>query len=163
MPLKNYGVLKGWVVDRRLAVTSNAHYQIHVVDQDTDYRIAVNVQSKLFPSELEYWIDENFQYPIIEELSELSAGFHELETKPGGLALDFIRGNLIPNPEIMIPLPFDVVGPDNDLNEKIDRHIRRAMSDEEAIIYAFGERWGRSPKKTRFLASYQVMAFMIST
>jgi len=42
----------------------------------------------------------------------------------------------------MIPLSFDVPGLDNDLNEKIDKYIQRAMSDENALIYAFGERWG---------------------
>ena len=30
---------------------------------------------------------------------------------------------------------------DNDLNEKIERYIKRAI-EEKAIIYAFGERWG---------------------
>jgi hypothetical protein len=42
----------------------------------------------------------------------------------------------------MIPLPFDVPGSDNDLNEKIDKYVQRAMSDELAHIYAFGEKWG---------------------
>ncbi|MFP4099418.1 DUF2278 family protein [Coleofasciculus sp.] len=54
MPLENYGVLKGRPVQRRLATTANAHYQVHIVDKDTDYRIAINVRSKLSPSELEY-------------------------------------------------------------------------------------------------------------
>ncbi|XWK86896.1 MAG: DUF2278 family protein [Phormidium sp.] len=54
MPLQEYGVLKGRPIPRRLAVTSNAHYQVHSVDDPTDYRIAINVKSKLSPSELEY-------------------------------------------------------------------------------------------------------------
>ena len=45
MPLKNYGILKGRPIQRRLAVTSNAHYQLHLVDDHTDYRIAINVRS----------------------------------------------------------------------------------------------------------------------
>lgn len=47
----------------------------------------------------------------------------------------------------MIPLPFEVPGADNDLNEKIDKYVQRAMSDELAHIYAFGERWG--PEKIK--------------
>jgi uncharacterized protein YukJ len=141
MPLKNYGVLKGRPVGRRLAITSNAHYQVHLVSEDTDYRIAVNVKSKLEPSELEYLVDENFSYPILADLAELPLGFKELERKPGGLALDFIRGNLFDRAK-MISLPFDVPGADNDLNEKIDKYVQQAMSDELAHIYAFGERWG---------------------
>ncbi len=141
MALKNYGVLKGRPVGRRLAITSNAHYQVHLVSEDTDYRIAINVKSKLEPSELEYLVDENFSYPILADLADLPLGFKELERKPGGLALDFIRGNLFDRTK-MIPLPFDVPGSDNDLNEKIDKYVQRAMSDESAHIYAFGERWG---------------------
>ena len=70
MPLKNYGVLKGRPVGRRLAITSNAHYQVHLVSEDTDYRIAVNVKSKLEPSELEYLVDENFSYPFLADLAD---------------------------------------------------------------------------------------------
>lgn len=141
MALKNYGVLKGRPVGRRLAITSNAHYQVHLVSEDTDYRIAINVKSKLEPSELEYLVDENFSYPILADLADLPLGFKELKRKPGGLALDFIRGNLFDRTK-MIPLPFDVPGADNDLNEKIDKYVQRAMSDESAHIYAFGEKWG---------------------
>ena len=141
MALKNYGVLKGRPVGRRLAITSNAHYQVHLVSEDTDYRIAINVKSKLEPSELEYLVDENFSYPILADLADLPLGFKELERKPGGLALDFIRGHLFDRTK-MIPLPFDLPGADNDLNDKIDKYVQRAMSDESAYIYAFGEKWG---------------------
>lgn len=146
MPLKEYGVLKGRPIGRRLAVTSNAHYQVHIVDDDTDYRIAVNVRSKLSPSELEYLVDENFKHPIASDLLELPLGFKSLERQPGGMALDFIRGNLFDRTK-MIPLPFEVPGPDNDLNEKIDKYVQRAMADEEALVYAFGERWGPEQRK----------------
>ena len=60
--------------------------------------------------------------------------------------MDYIRGNLF-KPDQMVPLPFDVPGPDNDLNEKIDYHVQRALAEEDAAIYAFGERWGPEPNK----------------
>ena len=41
-----------------------------------------------------------------------------------------------------VPLPHNIPGPDNDLNEKIDAYVQRAIGDERASIYAFGERWG---------------------
>ena len=28
------------------------------------------------------------------------------------------------------------------MNEKIDQFVQRAMADQEALVYAFGERWG---------------------
>jgi len=141
MPLKSYGVLKGRPVDRRLGSGGNPHYQVHVVDDTTDYRIAVNVASKLSPSELEYLIDSHFSHPFLAQLEELKIGWHALPRKPGGPALDFIRTNLF-DPRKLTPLPFNVPGPDNDLNEKIDHYLQRALADEDAQIYAFGERWG---------------------
>ena len=117
-----------------------------VVDEQTDYRIAVNVASQLAPSELEYLIDPDFRHAILDQLRELPAGWKSLPSKPGGVALDFIRTNLF-DPQRMRKLPFNVPGPDNDLNEKIDDFIQRAMTDEEANLYAFGERWG--PENTK--------------
>ena len=55
--------------------------------------------------------------------------------------MDYIRANLF-RADQMVPLPFDVPGPDNDLNEKIDYHVQRALAEEDAMICAFGERWG---------------------
>jgi uncharacterized protein YukJ len=115
-----------------------------LVDDDADYRIAVNVKSKQSPSELLYLIVENYVHPLLDGLKELPAGFTALENRPGGLALDYIRANLF-RPDQMVPLPFDVPGPDNDLNEKIDFYIQRALAEEDAMIYAFGERWGPEP------------------
>lgn len=140
MSLKNYGVLVGSVVDRRLATRSNAHYQIRVVDQSTDYRVAVNVQSQ-DGSEVEYAVESQFQHPILDELLKLDPGFHALASRPNTCAIDFIRGNLV-HREKFVPLPLSATGPDNDLNEKLDQYIQRAMGDESAVIYVFGEPWG---------------------
>lgn len=114
---------------------------MHVVDDTDDYRIAVNVLSQLAPSEVEYLIESHFQHPFLAQFEELKTGWNVLSNKPGGPALDFIRSNLF-DPRKLVPLPFSVAGPDNDLNEKIDHYIQRAMADEDAMLYAFGERWG---------------------
>ena len=141
MSLKNYGVLKGRPVNRQTGSGSNPHYQVHVVDNTTDYRIAVNVKSQLAPSDVEYLVVSHFQHPVLSVLQDLPPGWKKLPREPGGMALDFIRSNLFA-PRDMVPLPANVSGPDNDLNEKIDQYIQRAMSDEDAMLYAFGERWG---------------------
>ena len=146
MPLKNYGILKGRPIARRLGFGSSPHYQIHLVDDDIDYRIAVNVKSKKSPSELLYLIDEHYIHPLVDDLRDLPMGFNHIERAPGGLAMDYIRGNLF-KPDKMVPLPYEVPGPDNDLNEKIDYHVQRALAEEDAIIYAFGERWGPEANK----------------
>ena len=146
MPLKNYGILKGKAIEVRPGAGQNPHYQVYIVDDTTDYRIAINVQSKLFPSELEYLIDDRFNHPLTAMLEEVPLGFTEITSKPGTSALDYIRGNLFDRTQ-MRPLPFNVPGLDNDLNEKIDNVMQRALADEEALVYAFGERWG--PEKDK--------------
>jgi uncharacterized protein YukJ len=143
MPLKRYGILKGRPIDVQLGAGESPHYQVHIVDDTTDYRIAINVKSKVFPS---YLVDDHFQHPLAALLSELPLGFSEVPSQPGGPALDFIRGNLFPR-EDMRKLPHDVPGPDNDLNEKIDAVMARAQADEQALVYAFGERWGPEPDR----------------
>lgn len=146
MPLKNYGVLKGKATEVRLGAGQNPHYQVRVIDDTTDYRIAINVQSKLKPSELEYLIDDQFNHPILSMLTEVPLGFTGIASKPGTTALDYIRGNLFDRTK-MRPLPFNVPGLDNDLNEKIHGVMQRAVGDEDAVVYAFGERWGPEENK----------------
>ncbi|MDZ8188371.1 MAG: DUF2278 family protein [Nostoc sp. ChiSLP02] len=141
MPLKNYGVLKGRAIDSKLGEGSTPHYQVLLTDEKQKHRIAINVKSNQSPSELLYFVDENFSHPITKELEELDFGFKELENKPGGLALDYIRANLF-DPTQMKPLPYNVPGPDNDLNELLELYITRAIASPEAVLYPFGEKWG---------------------
>ena len=150
MPLENYGVLKARPIARRLATHANAHYQVHLIDlhEDTDYRVAINVKSQLSPSELEYLFIDHYQHPMLAELPDLPLGFTPIARQPGGIALDFIRGNLF-DPAAMQPLPFDQPGQNNDLNELLDAHMQPALADEEALIYAFGERWGPESQRDK--------------
>lgn len=140
MPIKDYGVLVGRPIDGRLAVKSNPHYQIHIVDETTDYRAAVNVLSKVAPSEVLFLAEEHFNHPIISGLEEMTQGFHPLKSQPGGMALDFIRGNLFDHTK-MVALPIDAPGTDNDLNEKLDHFVQRAMAEEDSLVYVFGQKW----------------------
>ncbi|MBT9292961.1 DUF2278 family protein [Prosthecodimorpha staleyi] len=144
MALK-YGCLKGRPIRNRLATGAKPHYQIEVTAKGVKYRIAINVRSQ-DGSEVEFLVRSRFEHPITDRLGALEAGFHIAEPKPDGIALDFIRGNLM-QPWEMKPLPLSSNGPDNDLNDKIDAYVQRAMSDETAMIYAFGDRWGPEPQK----------------
>jgi uncharacterized protein YukJ len=141
MPIQNYGVLKGRPVGVKFAAGANDHYQVHIVDDTTDYRIAINVKSQLDPPDLEYVVIENFAYHTLDDLTKLPLGFTAIPSKPGSLALDFIRGNLFKRTELKT-LAASVPGKNNDLNELIDRYIQASMSDESSLVYAFGQRWG---------------------
>jgi len=142
--LRSYGVLKGKAIEVRLGAGQSPHYQVRLISDSEDYRIAVNVKSQLAPSDLEFILIERFEHPITPIVEGLPKGFTKLERKPGTGALDFIRGNLFDRTR-MRPLPFSVPGFDNDLNEKLDRVMQRAVADENALVYAFGERWGPEP------------------
>ena len=145
MPLKNYAVLKGRPTNNRLATGANPHYQVLVSENGTMHRIAINVRSQ-DGSEVQFLVRSAFEHPITEKIAALSEGLHRAASVPDGIALDFIRSNLM-QPWELKPLPLSATGPDNDLNEKIDAYVQRAMSDEESWIYAFGETWGPEPDK----------------
>ncbi|PBB98982.1 DUF2278 family protein [Mesorhizobium sp. WSM3862] len=142
MPI-HYAVLKGRPTNNRLGTKKNKHYQVLISANGEQYRIAVNVESG-DGSEVAFLVRAPFEHPIINGLAALEPGLHKLPSAPGGMAIDFIRGN-IGQPWEFQPLPYDAAGPDNDLNEKIDAFVQRAMSDENAMIYAFGAPWGPEP------------------
>lgn len=148
MSLKSYGVLKGRPINARLGAGDSPHYQIHLIDDDTDYRIAINVKSKLEPSSLLYLLDDDYDHSMLASLSDLPLGFKTLDNRPGTAAMDYIRGNHFER-QRMKPLPHSIPGPDNDLNEKIHAYVQRAIEDELALLYAFGERWGPETKKDK--------------
>jgi uncharacterized protein YukJ len=142
MPIAHYGVLKGKVVAaKRENNQSTPHYQIHILASAVHYRIAVNVKSKQAPSELLFLVAEGFQHPLTARLSDLAEGFTPLASVPGGQALDYIRANLF-NRLNMKRLPASLPGPDNDLSDRVEHFVKRAMQETGAWIYAFGQRWG---------------------
>ena len=142
MPLAKYGVLVGKAVAaRRENSDDTPHYQVQLHAAGTSYRIAVNVKSSVAPSELLYLIKENFGHPILARLADLQEGFATLPSQPGGMALDFIRGNLFDRGEMRL-LPHNVPGPDNDLSDRIEHYVNRAINEPGAVVFAFGQRWG---------------------
>ena len=141
MPLMNYGIFKGSVLDRKVARGRNPHYEIHGLDDGTHFRVSVNVRSKLHPSELLYFVDHDFRHPMTSQLPALSLGFTRVRSRPGGMALDYIRGNLF-DPGDMKAMPHEMPGPCNDLNDMLDHTMQRVIEHPGALIYAFGHRWG---------------------
>lgn len=143
MSLTTYGVLKCRALNSKIDPINDPspHYQVLVDDGARKHRIAINVKSQESPSDLLYLVNDAFQHPILSHLQSLDSGFHQLEHKPGGVALDFIRANLF-NKDDMKPLSPDIPGPGNDLKELIDLYIQRAIQTDDAVLYAFGATWG---------------------
>ena len=142
MALHGYGVLAGQVSDSRAEGGADSpHFQIRVRGGGTDFRVAVNVLSQGSPPELLFVTDESFSHPLVQALPDLPDGFTAVPSQAGGVALDFIRGNLFDR-QAMRVLPATAPGPDNDLADKLAHYVSRAAADAAARAYAFGQRWG---------------------
>jgi uncharacterized protein YukJ len=145
-----YGVLKGRAVKREMERedTQSPHFQVLVKDDRDAYRIAINVKSVQAPVDLLYLVQDNFNHPIINKLESLELGFHaipEVERKAGGIALDYIRGNLF-DVKQMRPLPADAPGREDDLHDILDIYIQRSLNNPAADLYVFGEPFGPEPQ-----------------
>jgi uncharacterized protein YukJ len=158
MPLgKGYAVLKGHAVGGVLAEQGEDHYSVHVKDGQREYRIAINIRSSApgFGKDLFFYLNEDFQHPILDALKALPPGRKPFkanasaqERRDAGICLDFIRGNLFDRSEMKI-FKAQADGPNNDLNERIDALIHRAVEDPQSEIYAFGEPWGPETKEDK--------------
>jgi uncharacterized protein YukJ len=149
MPIPNYGVLKGKVVgkDRGKPGDATPHFEIHMQAAGKDYRIAVNVQSKEAPSQVLFFANEAFQWDHLQQLKGLSAGFTVLDQQHP-LAIDYVRSGLFDTTK-MKPLPPDVPGKNNDLEDLVEKYVDLAMTKPGAMAYAFGSRFGPQKGKDK--------------
>ncbi|MBP2653713.1 MAG: hypothetical protein H6Q73_1282 [Firmicutes bacterium] len=139
MPLASYGVLKCQPI-KGMHAADTSHYEVHVVDDDSDYRIAINVKSQQSPPELLYYIDENYQNNILAQLEDLPLGFTALQSTPESIALDYLRKNLFDYHKMQTA--HHIIGADNELAELIEKYIDLAIRTSNSTIYAFGQKWG---------------------
>jgi uncharacterized protein YukJ len=146
MPLNSYGVVRGRAVrgQREGAEDSSPHYQVLLTDGTTQWRVAVNVRSTQWPSELLYLVVDDLEHPMLEQLVASGPGWTRVANAPGGVALDYIRANLFQR-EQMRALPSALPGGVNDLSSVLDAWVRRAQDEPDASVFAFGERWGPEP------------------
>jgi uncharacterized protein YukJ len=143
MSLSAYGVLVGRPVEsRRERGSSSPHHQVLVTDEaGTRYRVAVNVRSQESPSELLHLAVEGFAHPVLSGLSAVPPGWTPLPRRTGLPNLDLVRGDLLDRSD-MRRLPPDAPGPDDDLADVLDHHLREAVQDTGARVCVFGQRWG---------------------
>lgn len=147
MALKEYGVwtAKAVRVTAEGAADDPNSPHIHLFyddgtggEYDGARRASINVKSGSAISELVVYIDLNFQHPITEKLAELKPGFLKLENKKNGLALDYIRGNLIKDMKKGRILPHDIPGTENDVLDLIKPLLDAAVA-RKATVHLFGE------------------------
>lgn len=146
MPIKNYGV---WVAKPTRVTAERAEQDdksphIHLFyddspggNSDNTRRASINVKSLSQLSELVFWLSPNFKHPILETLQRLEHGFHNIDSLPGGIALDYIRGNLMEFKEGRI-LPHDLPAERDDVIDFVMPELQAAIN-RNATIYLFGE------------------------
>lgn len=110
---------------------------------------AVNIKSSSPDSRLVFWINRNFDHPVLERLKKLPSGFTKLggaeDRKPAdsegaeGGALDLIRGNLVKFEEGTV-VPYNVPGNDNDIVDFLDPVMQEAVQ-RKAKIFIFGGKY----------------------
>lgn len=142
MALKKYGVLTGTVTGHRRDADDD-HYQILVTAGSTMHRVAVNVKSSApnAPSTLLFISQAKLPDAFTQGLQGLKPGHTKLASRPDGLALDYVR-NAWFKPAAMKVVPASVPGVDNDLKDKVEGAVLKALDQAGSLIHAFGERWG---------------------
>ena len=146
MPIDHYGV---WVAkpvrvsaERAKDDPKTPHIHLFYDDgtggkYDNTRRASINVKSLSKLSELVFWMVQDFRHPIVEEVRRLKKGFHTIPRRAGGMALDYIRGNLIDLRKGRV-LPHDRSGPKDDIIDFVMPELQAAIN-RKATVYLFGE------------------------
>ena len=146
MPINDYGVWAAQPVrvsaERAQEDPVTPHIHLFYDDgsggnYDNARRASINVKSSSSISELVFWHLQDFDNPIVDNLRELPAGFSSIASGPGGVALDYIRGNLVDLKKGRI-LPHDLPGSRDDIIDYILPELQSAIH-RKARIYLFGE------------------------
>lgn len=143
--MKNYGVLIGKAVKYQRDNDEDPHSELLMKVNGESFRIAINVRSSRGPVQkrlIEFLILNDLKHPIVDRARELKQGWNDLKDGvKDGAAIDYIRSNVFRAMD-MKPIVHTQPGPNNDLFEKVEDLLQRAIDDKDAVIYAFGERWG---------------------
>lgn len=163
MPITNYSLLKGRPTAGKVVSGASAHYQITVQATGGPFTVAVNIQS-VDNSEVLYVIKPNFTPP--ESLAGVALGMTKLVSKPGGLALDFVRETIGGKPMVqrsemtLLPAAADTakfieqVARNESAHERAEHALQnavvqllnQAVKDPGALVYAFGSAFSDNGK-----------------
>ncbi|MEB3156959.1 MAG: DUF2278 family protein, partial [Cyanobacteriota bacterium] len=148
--MQNYGVLKGSAIAYKRDDDQDPHSELLMSVDGVSYRVAINVRSSRGPVQkrlVEYLVVEDLNHPVVDRARALPEGWNPITGSPAETAaIDYIRGNLF-RPKDLKPLVHTKPGPDNDLFERVEDLVHRAIDDDGAVVYAFGERWGPETNK----------------
>ena len=155
MPIQSYSLLKGTPTAGEVVSGSSAHYQITVEATGGPFTVAVNIQS-VDGSQVLYAIEQNVTPPM--PLTGVASGIHAVPSKPGGLAIDFVRETVHGKPLIqrsqmaLLPIASDTAKFIHEMQIGDRRHeqkqhalgnavvtlLNQAVSQKGSLVYAFG-------------------------
>ena len=142
---RRYSLFTGRVVDRQPETWGKSpHFHILLEGGGQRFRVAVNTRSGAShgrESDLLYFADDDFRHDITRRLLELEDGDLMIESRPGGLALDYQRGGMFDRRH-MRRIRSNRPGPRNDLVDELDLYVERSRTDPTNRLHAFGTRWG---------------------
>ena len=159
MPLPDYGLLRGNVINVLPFQKIGDHYNIEVSVGGQLYRIALDVYSTLKGSPkfdpqdshavwdedrlLMFYQDDQYSHPLLTTLLQTAEGYTPRSTLPVSLHLDYVRYQpaLFPLNQMTVVPPKQEDNDDNDLNDDIDPWIQKAMNNPQAEVFAFGSFW----------------------
>jgi uncharacterized protein YukJ len=146
--IRRYSVFSGRVIDRQSETWGKSpHYHILLEGNGQRFRVAVNTRSGTShsrTSDLLYFADDDFRHDVTRRLAAVDEGDHDVESRPGGFALDYQRGGMFDRRH-MRRIPASRPGPRNDLVDELDSYVQRSLGDPTSRLHAYGTRWGPEP------------------
>lgn len=83
---------------------------------------------------MEYLVVQDLNHPVVERARALPTGWNPITGAPAETAaIDYIRGNLF-RPKDLKPLIHTKPGPNNDLFERVEDLLQRAIEDDDATV-----------------------------
>ena len=147
----NYHVLKCRpVINHNSPQIHNDHLQVLLeIDSGTRYWMTINIRSG--QDQVFYSIDENYQHAITQHIldAELPQGFTALEKKAGGIALDYIRENLV-NLKQMDELQKAGDPEDEGISDMLTTQMVNVSRAPDARLFIFGSRFDDGAKFSSF-------------
>ncbi len=126
--------------------SNNNHFQVLVDCNGTKHWFTVNVRfvvpSGQAPTDnVMYAVVDNYSHPITAAIKAqaLPWGFTEIKEAPGGIALDYVRGSLLPLKELKILSNANSTF--TDLSSLLASYINQARNNPEVEVYVFGSKF----------------------
>jgi uncharacterized protein YukJ len=147
----NYHVLRCRpVINHNSPQIQHDHLQVLLeIDSGTRYWMTVNIRSG--QDQVHYTIDESYEHVITQRIldAQLPQGFTALDMKPGGLALDYIRENLV-DLNTMDELQPAGDPEDEGIADMLTTQLVNVMRASDARLFIFGSRFDDGARFSSF-------------